>query len=120
MDSYYAAGCQEVIDKVRQYLLNCIEEWNNLGDRKYELANIQVYNHIRKCLDDLEDYENSILGAESLKHGKWKFKETWRDTEGDLQYDYICPECGRIITIDCINDLKDYPYCHCGAKMEAN
>jgi len=58
MDNYYAAGRQEVIDKVRQYLINCIEEWNSLGDRKYELANIQVYNHIRKCLDDLEEYEN--------------------------------------------------------------
>ena len=42
----------------KKYLFDCIEEWNNLGDRKYELANIQVYNHIRKCLDDLEEYEN--------------------------------------------------------------
>lgn len=54
----YKNGRHSVIKDVEKYLLDCIEEWNNLGDRKYEPANIQVYNHIRKCLDDLEEYEN--------------------------------------------------------------
>ena len=44
------------VDTVRSYLLELIEEWNTLGDRKYELPNMQVYNHIRKELDDLEEY----------------------------------------------------------------
>lgn len=48
------------VDTVRNYLLRLIEEWSELGDRKYDLPNIQVYNHIRKELDDLEAYIGNI------------------------------------------------------------
>ena len=48
------------VDTVRNYLLRLIEEWNELGDRKYDLPNIQVYNYIRKELDDLEAYMGKI------------------------------------------------------------
>lgn len=44
------------VETVKDYLLWLIEEWNMLGDRKYDLPNMQVYNHIRKELDDLEIY----------------------------------------------------------------
>ena len=47
------AACNEV----KKYLLDCLDEWDKLGDRKWELPNIQVYNHVRKCLDDLEKLE---------------------------------------------------------------
>jgi hypothetical protein len=56
----YKNGQKDIINKVEKYLLNCIEEWNELGDRKYDLPNIQVYNHIRKCLDDLEKLQKQI------------------------------------------------------------
>lgn len=56
----YRNGQKNIINKVEQYLLDCIEEWNELGDRKYDLPNIQVYNHIRKCLDDLEELQKQI------------------------------------------------------------
>ena len=56
----YRNGQKDIINKVEQYLLDCIEEWNELGDRKYDLPNIQVYNHIRKCLDDLEKLQKQI------------------------------------------------------------
>ena len=29
-----------------------------------------------------------------------------------------CSVCGRTIYAKTENDLKDYPYCHCGAKMK--
>ena len=33
---------------------------------------------------------------------------------------YQCSVCGRSIHLDTkIEDLEDYPYCHCGAKMES-
>ena len=48
----YQEGQRDIIQKVEEYLLDVIEEWNRLGDRKYEPANIQVYNHIRKCLPE--------------------------------------------------------------------
>ena len=53
-------GQREVAERVEKYLLKCIDEWNGLGDRKYDLANAQVYNHVRKCLDDLESMKNAL------------------------------------------------------------
>lgn len=54
----YRNGQKDIINKVEKYLLDRIDEWNNLGDRKYDLPNIQVYNHVRLCLDDLEKLKN--------------------------------------------------------------
>lgn len=31
---------------------------------------------------------------------------------------YECSVCGRTIYAEIEDDLEDYPYCHCGAKME--
>lgn len=32
---------------------------------------------------------------------------------------YQCSECGRSIHLDTeLEDLSDYPYCHCGCVME--
>lgn len=44
------------VSAVKQYLIGLLDEWDKLGDRKYDLPNIQVYNHVRKELDDLEAY----------------------------------------------------------------
>lgn len=41
---------------VKNYLINLLDDWDKLGDRKYELPNMQVYNHIRTELDDLAKY----------------------------------------------------------------
>lgn len=61
-DKGYRDGLKVATDTVRNYLLGLIEEWDNLGDRKYDLPNMQVYNHIRKELDDLEEYISSLIG----------------------------------------------------------
>lgn len=42
------------VSTVKQYLIGLLDEWNKLGDRKYDPPNMQVYNHVRKELDDLE------------------------------------------------------------------
>lgn len=53
----------EVLHKVKAYLFGVIDEWLAMtDDRKYELANVQVYNHVRKELDDLEAFAE-ILGV---------------------------------------------------------
>lgn len=44
------------ISVVKNYLVGLLDEWDNLGERKYELPNVQVYNHIRTELDDLRRY----------------------------------------------------------------
>ena len=39
--------------------------------------------------------------------------------KGLIVTSYKCSECGRIVRDDTGYDVtKDYPYCHCGAKME--
>lgn len=47
---------KEFAEVIHNYLLGLLKKWDELGDRKYELANMQVYNHIRSELDDLENY----------------------------------------------------------------
>lgn len=56
----YKAGQKDILDKVEQYILDCIKEWNELGDRKYETPNTQVYNHLRACMDDLENLREEL------------------------------------------------------------
>lgn len=48
------------------------------------------------------------------KRGRW-IESTGYD---DRDRWYSCSECGRNINLICGAKLADYPYCHCGAKME--
>lgn len=60
-DKGFQDGKAYVVDQVRQYLLAVIEEWHKMDDdRKYRPENMQVYNHIRAELDDLEAFALSI------------------------------------------------------------
>lgn len=50
------------------------------------------------------------------KTAKW-IKET--SVYGWDGHSYQCSECGRSIHLDTeMEDLSDYPYCHCGCEME--
>lgn len=49
------------------------------------------------------------------KTGKWIRLKGYDDRDNF----YTCSECGRAINVICGETLDDYPYCHCGAKMEA-
>jgi hypothetical protein len=42
------------ISAIEAYLQRRMDEWNALGDRKYDPANMWGYNFIRACQDDLE------------------------------------------------------------------
>ena len=48
------------VSVVKNYLLECIKEWEGLGEQKHELANIQVLNHVKKELDDLNAFVASM------------------------------------------------------------
>lgn len=58
----YAAeviGKQKKIDaipvvEIKAYLQARLDEWNALGDRKWEPANMWGYNFIMACFDDLD------------------------------------------------------------------
>ena len=54
-----------------------------------------------------------IIEAEP-KHGRWI-----EDEKGAKVTAYKCSECGRVVWDDTGYDVsKDFPYCHCGAKMD--
>jgi len=42
------------VAEIEAYLQSKLDEWNALGDRKFEPANVWGYNFIMACFDDLE------------------------------------------------------------------
>lgn len=42
------------VTDIKAYLQSKLDEWNALGDRKFEPANMWGYNFIMACFDDLE------------------------------------------------------------------
>lgn len=66
------------------------------------------YDLIDKC---------PTIDAEPVRHGRWRFDSAWMNEDGVVN-DYFCSCCGRIISVDCKAELENYPYCHCGAKMD--
>ena len=64
----------------------------------------------------LVDYIESIESADvvPVRHGTWLPIVSYNNT-------YKCSECGRLL-VDVTDGLKmvakNYPYCHCGAKMD--
>ena len=85
------------------------------------------------------DVRYSFVPVEQTKTGRWVIEETYQipietrrletiespirsmATSCKRMYKYFCSECKRTIVCDSLDMEKvllDYPYCHCGAKME--
>ena len=57
---------------------------------------------------------NGTPSTETSK-GRWVKEESILGWDGRS---YQCSNCGRSIHLDtAMEDLSDYPYCHCGAEM---
>lgn len=56
------------------------------------------------------------IDAEPVRHGRWEYKSSYMDDDFDRVFEYSCSICGRCIQF--YNDIDQYPYCHCGAKMD--
>ena len=67
---------------------------------------------------DIDDVRKLIVKAPSvepeIKVGKW----ISISRDDDMEEFYCCSLCKREIILYPGETLKDYPYCHCGAKME--
>ena len=65
----------------------------------------------------LDDWVKTLPPADvaPVRHGRWLPIVSYNNT-------YKCSECGRLL-VDITDGLKmvakHYPYCHCGAKMDA-
>lgn len=55
--------------------------------------------------------------VQEVKHGKWKYCGR---SQTMCKHTFQCSECLRIEFVTHKSKIKDYPYCHCGAKMDGD
>lgn len=69
------------------------------------------------CIDSIIDaLDNMPSVYPKAKVGKWIRQQSYLG----YTHSYECSECGRVVYKDEFEDMQiDYPYCHCGAKMES-
>lgn len=63
-------------------------------------------------INDIEDQKTEDVAP--VVHAHWDFKRTF-----GFENIYACSRCGRVLRCSLPQDKaeKEYPYCHCGAKM---
>lgn len=89
-------------DIAKFYGYNSPEEYDEAERRLHELI---VESKKRQKLN---------VEKEPVKRGKWIRKEGY-DPRDNF---YYCSECNRIINVISGDSLSNYPYCHCGARMD--
>lgn len=98
---------------------NCSEIPNN-SDTIYRQAAIDVAKQYWYKPDIAKSLEELPSAQPKIKTGHWVLNDNQGvQVVGHLTYH--CSECGREISSKYhgkISLLKEYPYCHCGAKME--
>lgn len=95
-------SCDDAIS--RQAVLEQTYNW--CKDEFLRVTN--PFDYLRKRINDLQPV------TPQPKVGRW-IKSTGYD---DRDHFYSCSECGRNINLICGAKLADYPYCHCGAKIQ--
>lgn len=81
--------------------------------------------------EEIRTWENECQSKHPIKEALYAARKSleqepktahWIKEESIYGWDghsYQCSECGRSIHLDTeMEDLEDYPYCHCGAKMQ--
>lgn len=96
-----------------------IQALKELRDDCYE---IDEYGKLTdECAEELWAIDTAIEALQERRTSKWNLKELHNCYEV-----YQCEKCGREITVfhnygcspTIVQVTADYPYCHCGAKME--
>lgn len=90
-------------------------ENNDLISRSDVLELMEVDFRYEQC-NQVSDYVENIpaVDAAPVVHGRWDFSGVFG---GNLIYQ--CNLCGRIIVLHEHGDLKkEFPCCHCGARMD--
>lgn len=75
---------------------------------------LDVWDDLEAMIDRIRDIPDADVAP--VRHGRWVLIRP-----GEWTATLKCSECGRHITVDPKrDDLEiEYPYCHCGAKMDA-
>ena len=93
----------EYIEKAA-ILSKCEELWNNADETTQ--TGVDTINTIDRITDFIEAMP--AADVQPIRRGRWIISD---DVEHFIA---VCSECGR--TEDS-RDIKDMPYCHCGADM---
>ena len=93
------------------------------SDAAIEVMNRCIENPESKLHEMLYEYTKRFLikcetvDAEPVRHGHWIDKNPFY--KNFAQAIYVCSECGRAVEhFQCKTVTEQYPYCHCGAKMD--
>lgn len=92
---------------------DAIDAFNRI---KNTLKNPETAHYDTLMFYEIEDVLEDVEPADvvPVRHGTWLPIVSYNNT-------YKCSECGRLL-VDITDGLKmvakNYPYCHCGAKMD--
>ncbi len=94
----------------RKAVLDCLKATKLKHSKKFDLI-IEIRNEVMMLPP----------ASSQPKTGHW-IENYAEDGCGELYSHWICSECGRSVGFnyaDIEDVLSEYPYCHCGAKMES-
>lgn len=91
-----------------------LDEENSCGDVCYDMAVEAIECAFREILSELKN--EPTADVEEVRHGKWIYRgNNWK-----MEHVFECSVCERWLftnSTECV--VEEYPYCHCGAKMES-
>lgn len=90
----------------REAIIKELEEEIAYGD-EFDEKDVLINKGLKIALKDIK--RQPAADVQPVRHGRWIIAD---DVENFIA---ICSECGR--TEDS-RDIKDMPYCHCGARMD--
>lgn len=104
-----------------------LEEYTE--ERRKRVANMtlaQARDLIAKTLDHSDmgiEFDKAVwmlLDCADEKINEKTKTATWirQRSVGGYENTYECSGCGRVVYAEDKEDLEDFPYCHCGCKME--
>lgn len=98
-------------DKMFNYY-DCVNPNTSKDNYKGEtLMNYEVVDMIEGCIDNAPTAD-----VEEVRHGKWIYRgNNWK-----MEHVFECSVCERWMCTGFPEYVvEEYPYCHCGAKMES-
>ena len=89
--------------------------------KKPETAKARYTEGFNDCLLRCKSMVHSAPteDVEPVRHAKWVPITNAIHCDDEAWVQYQCSNCGRVLWVDHNTEsLSDYPYCHCGAKMD--
>ena len=97
---------KKLVNSLKMWLMD-LENDMDKGDYGELCENKGAREAVESCICEAE--EQPAADVQPVRRGKWIITD---DVEHFIA---VCSECGR--TEDS-RDIKDMPYCHCGARMD--